>query len=546
MEILRVENLSFTYPSSESKSLDGVNLSIDRGEFVVICGHSGCGKTTLLRMMKKQLFPFGEKEGRVLYMGQDVAALDERVSSREIGFVLQDPESQIVTDKVWHELSFGLENVGAPKQMIRRRIAEISSYFGIEDIFDKDVSELSGGQKQLLNLASVMAMDPKLLILDEPTSQLDPIAAGEFISTLKKINRERSVTVILVEHRLEDVISEADKLVVMKDAKIIGCGSPEEVCRNMEDSSVVAGLPVPVRFYRDFPVESACPLSVKECKTLLENNFMNEVASLPPVSGEEKKRKLMELKDVSFRYEKDGKDVLSDLSLDIFENEVLCILGGNASGKTTLLKIISSILKPYRGTLRLDGEKQNKPGTKSPNTRKIAYLAQNPNDLFIRETVKEDFDLVCGDDTGAVMELCKTFGVEHALGKHPYDLSYGELQRCAIVKILLTSPDVIVLDEPTKGIDAFSKSSVKTVIDELKQSGKTIVIATHDTEFAAECADRCAFLFSGEIVSCESPGDFFSQNVFYTTSSSRISRDMFVGAVTLDELVELCRINGRK
>lgn len=543
MEILRVKNLSFKYPLSDRKSLDDVSLSISQGEFVVLCGHSGCGKTTLLRMLKKQLAPFGEKQGNVYYDGKDVQDIEDEKSAREIGFVMQDPESQIVTDKVWHELSFGLENIGMSSNAIRRRIGEMSSYFGIESIFDKNVNELSGGQKQMLNLAAVMAMDPKVLILDEPTSQLDPIAASEFISTLKKINRERSVTVIIAEHSLEDLLSEADKLIVMKDSRIIGCGIPEDVCRSIDDEEVIAGLPVYVRFYKKFPFINECPLNVKDCKRLIEENF-NRYDSVNDSHSRSKNNVRIAIKNVTFRYEKNSADVLKELNLNVFDNEVLCIMGGNASGKTTLLKIIASILKPYRGNVKIFEGESFKKNEKTPQRRKIAYLAQNPNDLFVKETVMDDFNLLCDEKNDSLInDLSERFRIGHALKKHPYDLSYGELQRCAIVKILLTDPDVILLDEPTKGIDAFSKSSVTQMILDLKKRGKTLVVATHDAEFAAQCADRCAFLFAGETVSCETPETFFSENVFYTTASSRLSQGTFKETVTFERLSELCERN---
>ncbi|MBQ7653750.1 MAG: ATP-binding cassette domain-containing protein [Clostridia bacterium] len=546
MEILRVENLSFKYPNADKLSLDNVSLNIDRGEFVVLCGHSGCGKTTLLRMLKKQLTPFGDKQGKIIYMGEDADTVGDDVTAREIGFVMQDPDSQIVTDKVWHELSFGLENIGVPAPVIRRRIGEISSYFGIEEIFDKNVNELSGGQKQMLNLSSVLAMDPKVLILDEPTSQLDPIAAADFIATLKKINLERSLTVIIAEHRLEDVIGEADKLVVMKNSKIISCGAPEKVCREIEDESISAGFPVPVRLFKEFPIADKCPLNVKDGRKLLEENFKKDLSVITAHKSDKAKKTVLKVKNLSFRYEKNGKDILKDISFDVLENETLCILGGNASGKTTLLKNLASILKSYRGGVKTVDDKFNKKSKKAASCRKIAYLAQNPGDLFVKESVLEDFELVCEKNEEAeIRSLAHTFGIENVLEKHPYDLSYGELQRCAIVKILLTQPDVILLDEPTKGIDAFSKSAVKTVIDDLKRNGKTVVIATHDTEFAAECADRCAFIFSGEIVSIDETEQFFSENIFYTTASSRLSRDVFSRAVTLEKLVDLCKKNYR-
>ncbi|MBQ7354002.1 MAG: ABC transporter ATP-binding protein, partial [Clostridia bacterium] len=220
MEILQIENLSFRYPKAEHNALTDVTLSINRGELVVVCGQSGCGKTTLLRLLKKELAPAGEQVGSVRYCGTPVGELEDRTSAAEIGFVMQDPESQIVTDRVWHELVFGAENLGIPSDVIRRRAGELASYFGIDGWFRRTTDTLSGGQKQLLNLASVTLLQPKVLILDEPTAQLDPIAAAEFMNTLQRLNRQLGLTVILSEHRLEEVFPSADKILLMDKGKV--------------------------------------------------------------------------------------------------------------------------------------------------------------------------------------------------------------------------------------------------------------------------------------------------------------------------------------
>lgn len=226
MEILHIEDLTFRYPDAPRPALQNVSLSVSDGEFAVICGVSGCGKSTLLRLIKRELAPFGEKSGVIMYDGQSQEALDLRTECTGIGFVQQRPESQIVTDKVWHELAFGLESLGLPAEAIRRRVCETAAYFGIEAWFRQNTAELSGGQKQLLNLAGVTVMQPKLLLLDEPTAQLDPIAAADFITTLHKLNRELGITVLLVEHRLEEVLPIADRVILMEDGAIGFDGSP--------------------------------------------------------------------------------------------------------------------------------------------------------------------------------------------------------------------------------------------------------------------------------------------------------------------------------
>ena len=361
MEILRIENLSFTYPLSDSKTLDCINLTVNEGDLILICGKSGCGKTTLLKMIKKQIAPYGQKDGRVLYKGTDIELLDDKTSACEIGYVQQDPESQIVTDKVWHEMSFGLENAGYSKNEISQRLVETACFFGIDKIFEKNTYELSGGQKQLLNLACVSAMYPKILLLDEPTSHLDPIASRDFIESIKRLNRDYGITVIVVEHNLEELFFSSDKVVVMNEGKIICEGTGEEVCRNIQDEDFVESLPASVKITRKLKFDNCCLKNVKEARNFIQKNF--SFCNIPNDSAENSykgDKKAIELKNISFRYEKNSEDVLKNLHLMIYHNEVFSLIGANASGKTTLLKILANIRKPYRGEIKYFGENTNK------------------------------------------------------------------------------------------------------------------------------------------------------------------------------------------
>ncbi len=221
MEAYRIKNLNFSYPRANRKALNDINLTIHKGEFITICGQSGSGKSTLIRHLKTVLTPYGEREGEIYYCGQPLIEVPHPMQVSHIGYVFQSPDNQIVTDKVWHELAFGLESLGCDNNTIRLRVAEIAGYFGIQKWFYKKVSELSGGEKQILSLAGIMTMQPDVLILDEPTSQLDPIAASDFIGTIKKINRELGITIIITEHRLEDIIPMSDRLIVMDEGRII-------------------------------------------------------------------------------------------------------------------------------------------------------------------------------------------------------------------------------------------------------------------------------------------------------------------------------------
>lgn len=546
MEILSIKDLTFSYPNKENFALQNVNLSINSGDFVVVCGQSGSGKTTLLRMLKKEIAPYGEKQGAVYYNGEDVEKLDDKISAQKIGFVFQKPDQQIVTDKVWHELAFGLESLGYDSDYIRLRVGEMANYFGITSLFRKKTTELSGGQKQLMNLASVMAMSPDVIILDEPTSQLDPITANDFITTLKKINDELGLTVIIIEHRLQEVFPIADKVAVMEDGKVICYDTPRNVCEKLSNHPMSQGFPSAVRIWQKSGSKGECPLTVKEGRNFINLNFSER--KLPLRNTIPNTEDIITLKDVFFRYEKGGNDILSGTNLSIKKGEHFCILGGNGSGKTTTLKILAGLLKPYRGKVIIDNNKMTKKTTADFNRLGVAMLPQNPESVFLKSRVIDDYTELCkikGIEKSAyedkINSVAEKLGIKDLLENHPYDLSGGEIQKCALGKVLISEPKILLLDEPTKGVDAYSKLSLSKILQEIKSDGVTIITVTHDVEFASIVADRCGLFFDGEVLSSLVPQEFFSKNNFYTTASSRISRDKFANAVTVDDVVSLIK-----
>lgn len=546
MEILSIKDLTFSYPNKENFALQNVNLSINSGDFVVVCGQSGSGKTTLLRMLKKEIAPHGEKQGAVFYKGEDVEKLDDKISAQKIGFVFQKPDQQIVTDKVWHELAFGLESLGYDSDYIRLRVGEMANYFGITSLFRKKTTELSGGQKQLMNLASVMAMSPDVIILDEPTSQLDPITANDFITTLKKINDELGLTVIIIEHRLQEVFPIADKVAVMEDGKVICYDTPRNVCEKLSNHPMSQGFPSAVRIWQKSGSKGECPLTVKEGRNFINLNFSERKLSLRNTIPNTED--IITLKDVFFRYEKGGNDILSGTNLSIKKGEHFCILGGNGSGKTTTLKILAGLLKPYRGKVIIDNNKMTKKTTADFNRLGVAMLPQNPESVFLKSRVIDDYTELCkikGIEKSAyedkINSVAEKLGIKDLLENHPYDLSGGEIQKCALGKVLISEPKILLLDEPTKGVDAYSKLSLSKILQEIKSDGVTIITVTHDVEFASIVADRCGLFFDGEVLSSLVPQEFFSKNNFYTTASSRISRDKFANAVTVDDVVSLIK-----
>lgn len=543
MAVFEINDLSFQYPNDDNLVLKNIQLSVEQGQFVVLVGQSGCGKSTLLKQLKQELAPHGQKSGTITYNGQPLEELDSKVAAADIGFVLQNPENQIVTDKVWHELAFGLENLGVDSPTIRRRVAEMASFFGIHTWFRQKTAQLSGGQKQKLNLASIMVMQPKVLLLDEPTSQLDPIAAMEFITTLHRLNEELGITIILIEHRLEEVLPIADKVIVMEQGRIIYDGSPRQVLAALpKNHAMIQALPTAMRVYQGLRQTAEAPLTIKEGQKWLETQRIKKV-NLAKVPEQPERPILMEAKDIAFRYERDGEDILRSFQLQVYDGEILTILGGNGTGKSTALKVLAGLEKPYRGHVFIKGKKLKKYSNDELYRQLIAVLPQDPRALFVEKKVKDEFaTMIRGTKEGEdqMHELITLLEIGHLLERHPYDLSGGEQQKVALAKVLLLEPQILLLDEPTKGIDAFAKQSLANILKSLQQKGLTIIIVTHDIEFSAMYSERCALFFDGNIVSADSPRAFYSGNRFYTTAAHRMSRHVLDDAITCEDVIASC------
>ena len=586
MSTYKIENLTFTYPNRDIAALADISLKIRHGEFVTLCGPSGCGKTTLLRHLKPHTSPHGVVLGQIFFDNRLISEYSERDMAAKIGFVLQSPENQIVTDKVWHELAFGLECLGFKTPEIRLRVSEMASFFGIQTWFHKSVTELSGGQKQLLALASIMALQPSALILDEPTSQLDPIAASEFLATVGKINRELGVTVILTEHRLEEAFPLSTRAVVMDGGRVIADGAPREVGLQLsgQGHGMFLAMPTPMRVWAavngSVPnlLDDECPVTVRDGANWLgclvdgyaptgkdglrrltfcyateskQRAHQGDFAPLePPGSltrcGSNKTRPrtknerfsfayvqsplAISMEDVWFRYERDQADVLKGLDFRAGYGEVTAILGGNGTGKSTTLSLIAGLNVPYRGKVSSD--------------RQVIMLPQNPQSIFVEKTVHEDLLEILSETNfskaekesrlAAMVRLCR---LEELLDFHPYDLSGGEQQRTALAKVLLLRPKILLLDEPTKGLDAEFKQVFAAILKKLTAAGVAVIMASHDIEFCAQYADRCTLFFDGNIVTENTPHAFFSGNSFYTTASNRMARNVIPDAVTVEDIV---------
>ena len=525
MEKIKIKNLIFSYPNSKKTALDDINLTINQGEFVTICGKSGCGKSTLLRHLKPILTPHGKTSGEIYFDGKSIYDFSDREQAENIGFVMQNPDNQIVTDKVWHELVFGLESLGINSAEIRSKAAEMASFFGIQNWFYENVANLSGGQKQILNLASVMIMNPTLLLLDEPSSQLDPIAAHDFFTMLERINTELGVTIILSEHNLSKVFPLSDKVVVMENGKITAENTPYKIGEELKQNSMFEALPTPTKIYYSLGNNSGnCPITICDGRKWLEKQQIDEHFEFKSEKNRIITETILELKDVWFRYEKNSDDILKGLSFKVCENEFYAIVGGNGVGKSTALSVISKINRPYRGKVFIN------------DNTKVAVMPQNPQSLFLKKSVLEElydavFDVEKEKRENEIEYVIKLCELDNLLENHPYDLSGGEQQRVALAKMLLRKPDLLVLDEPTKGIDACFKRKLATILKSLQKNGMTVLMVTHDIEFCAEYADICVMFFDGKIVSEAPPRKFFAENNFYTTSAKRMADGIIENAV---------------
>lgn len=540
----QIENLSFSYPGSEKKALNNICLTVKQGEFIVLCGKSGSGKSTLLRLLKPELSPHGERSGTIRFFGED--ELPQRQSAQRIGFLLQNTEYQAVTHSVRTELAFGLENLGLDSETIRLRMGEIAAYFSLEGIIDQKISALSGGQKQLVCLASVLMMHPDVLIFDEPTAQLDPMAAETLLATVQKLCRENGITVILSEHRLQSVLPMADRVIVMQEGEIVCDAPPRDIPSELvqEDAFVSLAVPVPMRLHAKLHLASPVPLNVAEGRQMLRTLFPTEpqVTEPPQTTAHKSTVFAVEAKDLWYAYGK-SQFVLKGLNLKIREGSFFALLGANGVGKTTALSLMSGLLENRQGTVKLFG----KPIRKIPDSdlfgKTVGVLPQKCESLFGANTVREDLEKVLPKDKEKLESVAAFCEIAHLLERHPYDLSGGELQRAALAMVLLKEPRILFLDEPTKGMDNLFKKQFAEKIRALNSGGTTVVIVSHDTEFCAEYCDECALLFDGVCALQADAHRFFAQNFFYTTVANKIARDVFPLAVTERQVLTLCETN---
>lgn len=550
-----IKNLSFTYPGKDEKALNNISLNINRGEFAVICGRSGSGKSTLLSMLKPEITPHGKTEGEIIYFGKNKNKYTARESASEIGYLLQNTEYQTVTHSVRSELAFGLQNLGLDSKTIRLRIAEISAYFSLQKIIDKKIDELSGGQKQLVCLAGILAMHPKALIFDEPASQLDPMAAQTLFSAASRLCRENGMTVIITEHRLENIIPEADRLIILEKGSIIADCAPAELDKSLFENNAYINnsMPVPMRIAAALELEDKLPLTAGECRRLLSEHLPENTSGQPEISDNIiSTNNAVEAKNVYFAYDKSGY-VLNKFSIKVPEGSFFALLGANAAGKTTAISVMSGLLPCKEGKISILGKNIKKYKNRELYNGTVAVLPQKCESLFSGNTVKEDLlkalygsPLSKTEKAEKAERIAELTEISHLLDTHPYDISGGEMQRAALAIVLLKAPKIIFMDEPTKGMDSLFKKQFAEIINKLCTKKTTVIMVSHDTEFCAQYCDRCAMVSDGMCVLEAETHEFFASNYFYTTSANKIARDHFPLAVTEKEVTKLCLQNLQK
>ncbi|PFO71171.1 cobalt ABC transporter ATP-binding protein [Bacillus cereus] len=538
-----INNLSFVYADENEYALQHISLSVQKGEFIALAGGSGSGKTTLLKHFKKELLPIGTRSGEIFYEGVLIEEVADLLSAQEIGMVFQNPENQIVMDTVIQELAFSLENIGLPSHIIQKRIAELISFLGFQDLLHQSVHTLSGGQKQLVNLAAVLVMQPKLLLLDEPTAQLDPIAAKEFLGLLKRINEELGITIILSEHRLDEVIPLATRVVCMDNGRIMYDGSPKIVITDMWGVETFRPfIPQIPRLFLEWNVRDI-PFTVREAQMKMNDfaaiSYVNE-----PIAQSEKQEVILSAEHISFQYEKNSPLILHDLSVSIEKGKWVALVGKNGTGKSTLLTILAGLQKARRGKVKWNGKVIHKIDSKE-RFKSIGYVSQHPYYHFTFDTVWDEVyerarELYGEQGKEIAEDTLKQFWLYSLKERHPHDCSGGEQQLLALCTTLLSKPTLLLLDEPTKGLDPWKKERVGELFRKLQKEGTTIVMATHDIEFTAKYVDQCMMLFDGTVIMNDAPKEFFSGNFFYTTSINRFIRKELPYALTWEDVYEAC------
>ena len=499
---LQVEGVRYAYPETPRPALDDVSLEVEEGELVLVLGESGCGKSTLLRAALGLVphFHGGRLEGRVVTAGLDTRTHRPAEIAAQAGLVFQDPEAQLVMRRADHEVAFGLENLGCPVNELLTRTEEALAAVGSAELSERQIGTLSGGEQQRVAIASVLAMGQQLLLLDEPTSQLDPVAAEELLALVTRINRDRGITVVLAEHRTGRVFAEADRVVVMDAGRIAYQGTPAEAAAHLSGSAPWMLPPVTQAFAAAHRTE--LPLSVRDARRLAA-----DVAPPAPATAPIAAAPAIRVRDVHHRF--GSIAALRGVTTTLTSGAVTALVGANGAGKTTLAQVAARLLEPERGTVE--------------ETGRCGYVSQNPAHHALRETVADEIAYALrnlgvppGERAQRVDRELERFGLGELAGRHPRDLSSGERQRLAIASVTVMRPSALILDEPTRGMDGLRKLALAEMLRGLAAGGCAVGVITHDIDFAAEAAQLVTTMARGRVLADAAPVTMLARGTFFT------------------------------
>lgn len=515
--LLSVGNLTFTYPGVSRPALQEVGFQVEQGEFVLLLGGTGSGKTTLLKLIKQLIAPFGARTGEIRLAGEEVSRMARKRLAGEVGYLFQHTQDQLCMPTPLEEMAFGLRQLGVEPAAISRRCGELSCYFGMESWLDAPMEQLSGGQRQLTALASVLAADPALLLLDEPTAQLDPVHSRSFLEQLLRLHRENNMTVLAALHQPDSIFFQADRVLVLEQGRLLFSGSPQDAADYLgkQGHPLFAALPAGCRVMQTLgypPSRGKQPLPEKDFARL----------SAAPLPVHPSGRPLLKLKQVTAGYPGQSRPVLREVDLTLSAGEIFVLLGANGCGKTTLLKAVAGLVPLLSGSIRLEGEKSSL--WRPTAFAQAGYLPQDPMELFDGDRLDEDLYSygksrgLGPDQVEQWLEQPLFSPLKQVWTQNPLDLSGGQRQLAALAKLMLKRPKLLLLDEPGKGLDAAASARLGERLTALAQEGIAILISCHDPDFAARYGHRCGFLFHGELLPPQPPEPFFAGNRFYLTS----------------------------
>ena len=560
MPYIEIKELTYHYPKEPSPVLKDINLQLNKGEILFVVGESGSGKSTLAKCISGAVPNFygGTIQGSVSIDGKGIIEMKHNKRAREVTMVFQDPESQLIMNKVHREIAFGLENVGIQSSEIKRRIWEAMQFSNILDLASREINTLSGGQKQRVAITAAIAYMPSCIILDEPTSQLDPASAEDVIALIKKINDELGITIIIIEQRIDKWFDIADKVLILSKGEIAFLGNKKELY-NERRVELLDFLPNYLKISKALNI-ATMPHSLRESRRSIEA-FKYEYETTMVTQDLSSAKEIIRIENLDCKYE--DNLVIKGLSTSIKQGELISIMGANGAGKSTFLKSLMGLIS-YSGSIKvlkdsLMGDYESKKLSKNfienfsgeyrevrkfkikDISRVLGYVSQNPNDYISKETVYDELKFTLDNynikDYGVIEDTLKALGMYNLKDKNPRDLSGGEIQRVAIASILVLKPKVLLLDEPTRGLDLKVKRMLGEILLELNKSGTTVVLVTHDVEFASEFCSRFLLMFNGEIVGDGSREEVLGRGIYYTTNINKIFRNISSDIFTLKDFL---------